>query len=91
MKLSSNLKPRLKALRIATGAAPQPSCADRVSKFFPLTLSMFPATGHLIAERDLWEVWVPRTKLVVWYRFSDTAITVMTFWHTSQDRQTEAD
>ena len=58
----------------------------RVDEFLSLTLANYPRNGRFIAERDLWETWIPGTKLVVWYTFTDDELVAITFWHTSQNR-----
>ena len=46
------------------------------------------AETDLQAQLDyLIEHGVPRTRLVVWYRFTDTELQVARIWHTAQDRQ----
>ena len=50
-------------------------------------LLRFPKTGTFIPERDLWEQWIPRTKLVIWYRFTDQELVIIDVWYSSQDRQ----
>lgn len=59
---------------------------DRVHAFIRATLCPFPRTSRLIPERDLWETWVPGTRLVLWYTFDDDTLTVVMVWHTAQDR-----
>ena len=49
-------------------------------------LAKFPHTGTRIPERDLFEVWISGTRLVLWYRFTDDELVVLSVWHTSQDR-----
>ena len=58
----------------------------RVETFLTQTLATYPRTGRHIAERDLWETWIPNTRLVAWYVFDANELTVLTFWHTAQDR-----
>lgn len=60
---------------------------NRVDAFLSRTLVAFPRTGRHISERDIWETWVPGTRLVAWYVFDDDTLTVLTFWHTAQDRR----
>lgn len=60
--------------------------ADRVEAFLCNTLASSPRAGRHLARRDLWETWIPRTRLVTWYTFTDDELTVLTFWHTAQDR-----
>jgi plasmid stabilization system protein ParE len=66
--------------------APAKALRARVGDFVTHTLAPFPATGKYIVDRDLWESWIPGTRLVVWYQFTDEVLIVTTFWHTSQNR-----
>jgi plasmid stabilization system protein ParE len=66
--------------------APAQALKMRVEMFLSKTLAQFPRNGRHISERELWETWIPRTKLVVWYRFTDLELVVVAVWHTSQDR-----
>lgn len=59
----------------------------RLSDFFESTLSRFPRIGTYLAHRGLWETWVPRTRFVIWYRFSDDELQIVRVWHTSQNRE----
>lgn len=59
----------------------------RIKAFLGDYLTAYPATGIFLDHRGLWETWVPRTRLVVWYRFTDTEVQVARFWHAAQDRQ----
>lgn len=59
----------------------------RLTAFLNNTLARYPRSGAFIAHRDLWETWVPRTRLVVWYRFTADELQVVRVWHSSQDRQ----
>ena len=59
----------------------------RIKAFLRDYLTVYPATGIFLDHRRLWETWVPRTRLVVWYRFTDTEVQVARIWHTAQDRQ----
>ena len=61
--------------------------AARVETFLTQTLAAYPRTGRHIVERDLWETWIPNTRLVAWYVFTDDELTILTFWHTAQDRR----
>ena len=62
---------------------------QRVAAFLSMTLSAYPRTGRLAKEPDLWESWIPGTKLIVWYEFTDEELNVVRFWHTAQQRQTD--
>jgi plasmid stabilization system protein ParE len=59
----------------------------RVMEYLSKHLSDFPRTGRWLKERDLWEMWIPRTRLVLWYRIESERILVVTVWHTSQNRR----
>ena len=73
---------------IDTGAA---TAARRLNRrlvsFIEGTLAPFPETGLPIHHRGLRECWVPRTRIVVWYRVSGETLEIARFWHTSQDRR----
>ena len=58
----------------------------RVMSFLANHLARFPRTGRPLKDRNLWEMWVPRTRLVLWYRIEQEQIVVATVWHASQDR-----
>lgn len=58
----------------------------RVLDFLSNHLARFPRTGRRLRDRDLWEIWIPRTRLVIWYRIENEQIEIATVWHTSQDR-----
>ncbi len=58
----------------------------RVEAFLADFLCFHPASGRYISERGLWEIWIPRTRLVLWYRFTDRELQVIRIWHTAQDR-----
>ena len=59
----------------------------RITSFITRTLARHPGTGNFIDHRDLWEIWIPRTRIVVWYRFTRDELQIVRVWHTSQDRQ----
>lgn len=42
----------------------------RVTAFLENFLTHHPRTGKFIASAQLWETWVPGTRLIVWYRFT---------------------
>jgi plasmid stabilization system protein ParE len=62
----------------------------RVLSFLLNHLAHFPRTGRHLERRGLWEMWIPRTRLVLWYRIEADRIEVATVWHTSQDRRSAA-
>jgi plasmid stabilization system protein ParE len=73
---------------IAQGAtAAALSLRLRVEEFLADTIAVFPRSSHYIEERDVFETWIPRTNLIVWYTFTEATIDVVTFWHAAQDRR----
>jgi plasmid stabilization system protein ParE len=62
----------------------------RVAAYLTDSLAHFPRTGTFIDQRGLWESWIPGTRIVAWYQFDEATLTVLTFWNTSQDRQSSA-
>ena len=50
-------------------------------------LAVHPTIGTTLEHRDLWEFWIPRSRLVLWYRFTDVELQIVYIWHASQDRQ----
>jgi plasmid stabilization system protein ParE len=58
----------------------------RVTGFLSNHLARFPRTGRRLEGRELWEMWIPRTRLVVWYKIGHERIEIATVWHASQDR-----
>ena len=59
----------------------------RLAAFLRDFLTTYPSTGTFLGHRGLWETWLPRTRLVIWYRFADTEVQVVRVWHAAQDRQ----
>lgn len=65
------------------------SLAVRFNTFLTEFLTNFPETGTHIPEKDIWEISIARTKLIVWYRFDDKTLRVLSVWHGAQDRQSK--
>jgi plasmid stabilization system protein ParE len=61
--------------------------STRVRSFLRDFLAVYPSTGVFLHHRGLWETWIPRTRLVLWDRFTETELQVARIWHTSQDRR----
>lgn len=60
---------------------------QRLLTFIESTLAAYPRIGAFTGHRGLWEVWIPRTRLVVWFRFTQDELQVVRVWHASQDRE----
>lgn len=58
----------------------------RFDAFMEHFLAVLPRTGKHIAEKHIWETWIPGTRLVVWYRFTADEVQIIRVWHTAQDR-----
>jgi len=58
----------------------------RVMDFLSSHLAHFPRTGRRLENRELWEIWIPRTRLVIWYRIEQEQVEIATVWHASQNR-----
>ena len=50
-------------------------------------LAVHPTIGTTLEHRDLWEFCIPKSRLVLWYRFTDVELKIVYLWHTSEDRQ----
>lgn len=61
----------------------------RCEQFFENFLSRHPRTGKYVAEKAIWETWIPGTRLVVWYRFTSAELQIIRIWHVAQDRGRE--
>jgi len=65
----------------------------RITSFIAGFLARYPRTGRLIADRQIYEIWIPRTRYVIFYRIEPgDALRILALFHTSQDRsEFEAD
>ena len=83
---AERLEAQIAYLRDVGAVAAAERLRTRVMQFLSRHLANYPRTGRWLKERDLWEMWIPRTRLVVWYRIESERILIVTVWHTSQDR-----
>jgi plasmid stabilization system protein ParE len=83
---AERLEAQIAYLRDVGAVAAAERLRTRVMQFLSRHLAKFPRTGRRLRERDLWEMWIPRTRLVVWYRIESERVLVVTVWHTSQER-----
>jgi plasmid stabilization system protein ParE len=58
----------------------------RLVTFIERTLVAYPRVGTFVGHRDVWEVWIPGTRLVLWYRFTIDELHIVRVWHSAQDR-----
>ena len=66
-------------LRTQGAARPARALLVRTQSFLTTTLAAYPGNGRFLADRNLWETWVPGTRLVVWYTFDEDELVVITF------------
>ena len=83
---AERLEAQIAYLRDVGAVAAAERLRTRVMQFLSRHLAKYPRTGRRLRERDLWEMWIPRTRLVVWYRIESERVLVVTVWHTSQER-----
>ena len=83
---SKELQRQIDYLIDANAAKAAARLESRVRSYLCNYLVDFPKTGRIVDEAGLWECWIPRTRLIVWYRFSDDELQIVHVWHTSQDR-----
>jgi plasmid stabilization system protein ParE len=60
---------------------------SRIMTFLSNYVARYPRTGRRLGHDNLWEIWVPGTRLVLWYRIEEDDVVIATVWHTSQDRR----
>lgn len=58
----------------------------RVTSFLETFLVRHPRAGKYVAKARLWETWIPGTRLILWYRFTDSELQVVRVWHAAQNR-----
>jgi plasmid stabilization system protein ParE len=58
----------------------------RVIDFVAKHLANFPRSGRQLTEHDLWEIWIPKTRLVLWYQIKSDLVVIVSVWHSAQDR-----
>jgi len=80
------LEAQVAFLRDAEAAAAAERLRTRVMDLLSNHLAHFPHAGRYLKDRDLWEMWIPRTRLVLWYQIENERILIATAWHTSQNR-----
>jgi plasmid stabilization system protein ParE len=60
---------------------------DSFEWFIDTVLVTFPTMGQLTERDDLFETFIPDTRLVIWYVFNSDILTIVDIWHESQDRK----
>ena len=85
---SSELQRQIDYLIDANAAKAAAKLDTRVRSYLLRYLADFPKTGRLVDGAGVWECWIPRTRIIIWYRFTDDELQIVHVWHTSQDRST---
>jgi plasmid stabilization system protein ParE len=86
LEAAERLEAQIAYLTRAGAAAAAERLRHRVMSFLANHLAYAPRSGRRLEDRDLWEMWIPRTRLVLWYRIERERVVIATVWHTSQDR-----
>ena len=60
--------------------------ASSCDAFFEDFLCHHPRPGKHIIEKDISETWMPGTRLVVRYCFTDDELQIIRIWYSAQDR-----
>jgi plasmid stabilization system protein ParE len=60
---------------------------QRITSFIHDFLARYPKAGQLIPEKQIYEIWIPRTRFIVFYRIEarDT-LRILALFHSAQDR-----
>jgi plasmid stabilization system protein ParE len=87
---AERLEAQIAYLREVGAEAAAERLRARVLSFLLNHVARFPRSGRRLEGRGLWEMWIPRTRLVLWYRIEADRIEIATVWHTSQERRSTA-
>ena len=82
----ARLEEQVNYLRDAYAPEAAERLKDRVLSFVGKHLANFPRVGHKLMQHDLWEIWVPKARLVLWYKIKGDTLVIVTVWHNAQDR-----
>ena len=83
---AEQLEAQVRNLRNANALKAAADLSRRVMAVLIWHLAEFPRTGRHLPRLDLWETWIPGTKLIEWYRIETDHRAIATVWHASQDR-----
>ncbi|HEY5830104.1 MAG: type II toxin-antitoxin system RelE/ParE family toxin [Hyphomicrobiaceae bacterium] len=83
---ADRLESQIAYLRDVGAGAAAERLRTRIMTFLSKHIAHFPRTGRWLDDRDLWEMWIPRTRIVLWYRIEREHIEIVTVWHTAQNR-----
>jgi plasmid stabilization system protein ParE len=61
----------------------------RIMTFINDFLAGYPRTGRLIPEKGIYEIWIPRTRYIIFYRVeAEDTLRILALFHSAQDRST---
>jgi len=62
---------------------------ERITAFISDFLAVYPRTGRLIPEKQIYEIWIPRTRYVIFYRVeAEETLRILALFHSAQERST---
>ena len=70
---ADRLESQIAYLRDVGAGAAAERLRTRIMTFLSKHIAHFPRTGRWLDDRDLWEMWIPRTRIVLWYRIREGA------------------
>jgi plasmid stabilization system protein ParE len=60
---------------------------NRITTFINEFLAVYPRTGRLIPDKQIYEIWVPRSRYVIFYRVEgEDTLRILGLFHTAQER-----
>ena len=84
---TDQLSSQLEYLLSKGAIEPARALRHRVLTFADDFLAVHPKAGTYIPERDIFEIWIPRTRFVLLYRIeNDRDVRILALFHSSQDR-----
>lgn len=83
---SNRLESQIAYLRDAGAEVAAEALRMRVMPFLSKHINRFPRIGRWLHDCNLWEMWIPGSRIVLWYRIESNHIEIVTAWHTAQNR-----
>jgi len=65
------------------------SARNRITTFINDFLAVHPRTGRFIPEKQIYEIWIPRTRYIIFYRVeAEETLRILALFHSAQERST---
>lgn len=62
---------------------------ERIRAFINDFLAVYPRAGRFIPEKQIYEIWIPRTRYIVFYRVeAGDTLRILALFHSAQERST---